>query len=95
MKINIIEETIPKESIPQIIKKILVVCREDEDLQKSKDIKDVESRISELIKKNEKNDELIEKSKDLKESLQRKLSILEDENESLRIQLLEKLGCEL
>jgi hypothetical protein len=36
-----------------------------------------------------------DKYEEMKEDLERKISILEDENENLRIKLLEQLGCEI
>jgi hypothetical protein len=89
------EQIISKESLPQIIKKMFVICKEDPQFKRNKDIKDVETRIEELSKKEQKQNELLEKANQMKEDLLRKLSILEDENESLKTQLLEKLGCEI
>lgn len=95
MKIVSNEEIICKESLPQIIKKIFIVCKQDPNLQKTKELKEIECKIEELSKKEMRHDELIEKSKQMKEDLERKISILEDENENLRIKLLEELGCEV
>lgn len=96
MKIEFLNEnSVKKEMLPQIIDRIFSICKTDPHFKLKEEIESVEDRINIIENKNKKQLELLKKSEELTKDVKRRISLIDDDNESKRIELLENLGSEI
>ena len=94
-----IERNEPKrntqELLPQIVERIFAICRSDPNFRLKDELEIVENNIQAFQQKIERQNELLEQSSNLKNDLLKRLKILENQNESKQIHLIESIGGEL
>lgn len=83
-----------EELIPQIIKRIFAICRNDDHFALKNDIKELSEETKILQEKLQKKESMLGQSRQVKKELSSRISVLDQDNESLRIQLLEAMGSE-
>jgi hypothetical protein len=83
-----------EELIPQIIKRIFAICRNDDHFALKDDIQQLSDDHKELQKKLNSKESMLAQSREVKKDLLRRISVLEHDNESLKSQLLEEMGSE-
>jgi len=81
--------------ISEVIDRIFLICREDENFNETERLDSIDEKISVLQTKIKKQDKLLEQSKGMKISLKRKLDELDNRILTERSQLLESLGSEI
>ncbi len=84
-----------KELIPQVVERIFHTCRNDPSFHLKDEIEVVENRIQALKKKLEKQNYFFNESEKLRKDITRRIELLDNENNSKQIELLEELGSEL
>jgi hypothetical protein len=98
MKIEIVDSVksdIKKDAIPEILNRMFTVCQYDESFQGRNNTDELDEKIARINEKIKKQDYLLSKSEQMKTEMNNKIMILEENNVSLRTQLLEALGSEL
>ena len=83
-----------EELIPQIIKRIFAICRNDDHFALKNDIKELSEQTKILQEKLNKKESMISQSRQVKREITSRISVLNQDNETLRIQLLEEMGSE-
>jgi len=86
---------INNELLPQVLKRIFSICKEDPNFYLKNQIETVESNIYKLKKKVEKNDALLKEAEGISSSLKKRIDNLEEKNIEIKTRLLEELGSEL
>ena len=81
--------------IPEVIDRIFAICKSDPNFPLKNQIEEIEVNTELLRKKIGKQDNLLEQSTKLKKDLQKRISILDDDNINIQSNLLETLGSEL
>jgi len=81
--------------ISEVIDRIFLICREDENFNEADKLNSIDEKISLLREKINKQDQLLVKSKQMKVSLKRKMDELDNGILSEKAQLLESLGSEI
>jgi hypothetical protein len=83
-----------KNLISFIVDKVFTICREDENFSTENATK-IENKLHVLNEKLEKQKSLLNQSKSIEEDLTEKITKLDSESFSLKVNVLEKLGSEL
>jgi len=81
--------------IPEILNRIFSICKTDPNFPLKDKLISVEGSLDSVRSKINNQNKLFEKSKEMKDDIQRKINILESENNILQEELLESLGSEL
>jgi len=82
-----------RDFISSVLDEIFIICREDENFLKvRRGVESIDSELSMIQDKLEKQNSLINRSESLKKDIVTKLSIIENENEEMKIELLRRLG---
>jgi len=82
-----------RDFISSVLDEIFIICREDENFLKvRKGVESIDFELSTIQEKLEKQNSLINRSESLKKDIVTKLSIIENENEEMKIELLRRLG---
>jgi len=82
-----------RDFISSVLDEIFIICREDENFLKvRKGVESIDFELSTIQEKLEKQNSLINRSESLKKDIIIKLSIIENENEEMKIELLRRLG---
>jgi len=82
-----------KKFIPVLIDKVITICKEDKHFN-SKDDK-IDELFKKLNIKNRKQTKLVEQSNQIEKDLKEKITKLENESFSLKVNILETLGSEI
>lgn len=83
------------ELIPDILDRILLICKEDENFKVSNELQNYDKIIESSRKKLKNKEHLIEQSKEIETKLLDELKDLNDEISEKRYNLLKELGSEL
>jgi hypothetical protein len=83
------------ELIPTIIDHVFTICKEDKNFKIKEDISFVESKLSLVNSKLEKQVKLSEQSDNIKKELLEKIRVIDDESFKLKYKILEFLGSEI
>lgn len=81
--------------LPEVVNRIFAICKTDPSFPLKNQIEDIDLELDAIHLRIEKQENLLEKSKELKKDLQKRITILEENNLSLQEELLEALGSEL
>ena len=84
-----------KESLNEIIKRIIFICKNDETFKVNKKILSIIEYEKKLIEKNSNLLKLIQKSDQMYNQILNEINELESKNFSVRVTLLESIGEEL
>jgi len=85
-----------RDFISSVLDEIFLICREDKNFLKvRKNVETVDAEMKTILEKLETQNSLLNRSITLKNDILKKLSILDNENENMKIELLKKLGSEL
>jgi septal ring factor EnvC (AmiA/AmiB activator) len=98
MKIYTVEERQrerSKNAIPEIFERIFAICKTDEHFASKDKMQDIEEQTKFINDKIKKQEDLLNKSENIKADLLSKISTLDENNLTIRSQLLESLGSEL
>jgi len=93
--INESSTIVNNELLPQILKRIFLVCKEDPNFYLKNQIETVEDNIYKLEKRVERNNMLLEEAEEISFSLKKRINNLEQKNIEIKTRLLEELGSEL
>ena len=93
--INESTNVIKNELLPDILKRIFAVCKEDPDFYLKNKVETVEESIIRLEKRVEKNNQLVKDAEEISSGLQKRIDIIEEKNIKTKSRLLEELGSEL
>lgn len=81
--------------LKEVIDRIFVICKNDVTFKKKDDLKTIENNINILIEKNKKQDKILKQSEKLERDIIKRVSLLDNEIDDMRSDLLETLGSEL
>lgn len=96
MEIEVLTESQnKKEMLPQVVNRIFSICKQDPHFKLKSEMKGIEEKLNTLKNKIAKQETLLEKSGNITESVKRRIALIQQENESRQIELLETLGSEL
>ncbi len=84
-----------KESFPQILERIFAICKNDSNFELKDELLDIEKNIKEIHKKIDRQNYLLSKSELLKKDISNRISIMDSQNETKQIELLDSIGSEL
>lgn len=85
-----------RDFISSALDEIFVICREDGNFVKARSkVQGLDGEVAVLQQQVNKQNNLLEKSQSIKSDILTKLSILENENENVKNELLRKLGSTL
>jgi len=93
--INESSMAVNNELLPQILKRIFLVCKEDPNFYLKNQIETVENNIYKLEKRVERNNMLLKEAEEISFSLKKRINNLEQKNIETKTRLLEELGSEL
>jgi len=93
--INESSTIVNNELLPQILKRIFLVCKEDPNFYLKNQIETVENNIYKLEKRVERNNMLLKEAEEISFSLKKRINNLEQKNIEIKTRLLEELGSEL
>jgi len=92
---NSLEHNQKKDSfLTTVLDHVFLICQGDDNFNESSDFIEIESQISTLEEKIEKQNGLIKQSSELKEKIGHEISSLDDLNSKTQLELLESLGSE-
>lgn len=95
MKIEKVTPTYSQEALPQIVKRIFAVCKNDPSFNSKDELQIVEHKISSLEQKIKRQEELLEQSITIENDFKKRIKILDEQNEQKQIELLENLGSSI
>jgi len=84
-----------KESLPQVIERLLAISKTDPNFKLRKKFAEIDSEINELEEKLEKQDKLLLQAEEIRRGLNEKNERLDEDNFDLRSSLLNSLGSAL
>jgi Mg-chelatase subunit ChlI len=84
-----------KEMLPEVVDRIFAVCKTDPHFKLKSEMKIVEQKLQLLKNKIAKQESLLAQSNELTETVRRRISLIQQENETRQTELLENLGSEL
>lgn len=90
-----VNEKIIKDSIPEVIRKIYLVCKNDDNLKSKDKIQQIEKEIIDIDKKIRRTRMIAEQAGNLKKTLITKISNIDNQNTEKRDKLLEDLGIDI
>ena len=85
----------PQELLPQIIERIFAICKSDPNFHLKDELEIIENKIQALKQKTLKQDSLIEQSFQIKKDFLYRIEILDEQNSTKQVKLLESIGSEL
>jgi len=83
-----------EELIPQIVKRIFAICRNDDHFALKDDIQNLSVENKTLQEKLNKKESMLSQSREIKKDLLSRISVVEHDNETLKSQLLESMGSD-
>lgn len=95
MKIETDSNPYIKEALPQVIKRLLSICKTDPNFHLKEKFSQIEKVIYNLEMKLERQDALLIESEEIKKGLAQRSDTLDQSNYDLKLSLLESLGNEL
>lgn len=84
-----------QESLPQIVERMLAVCKNDPQFKLKDKILEIDNLIDELEMRVEKKDSVLLQSEEAKNAISQRISTIDESNYELRMRLLESLGSDL
>ena len=81
--------------IPLVVDKIFSICKNDPSLSVKTELTDIDSKLTSVKEKLEKQNGLLKKATDMEKQLQMKIKLLEDDSYAIKVRVLENLGSEL
>ena len=84
-----------KESFPQILERIFAICKNDSNFELRDELIDIEKNIKEVHKKIDRQNNLLSQSESLKKDMSKRISLIDSQNETKQIELLDSIGSEL
>lgn len=95
MKLERVNKTYPQEILPQIVKRIFAVCKNDPSFSSKDELQIMEHKISSLQQKIKRQEKLLEQSITIENDFKKRIRILDEQNEQKQTELLENLGSNL
>ncbi len=95
MKIESNTTSFNKENLPQVLTRLLAICKTDPNFHLKEKFAQIEALIENLEMKLEKKDALLIESEEIKRGLAQRSDTLDQRNYDLKSSLLESLGSEL
>ena len=95
MKIETEAAPFKKEILPQVLKRLLSICKTDPNFHLKEKFSQIEKVIQNLETKLERQDSLLIESEEIKRGLAQRSDTLDQSNYDLKSSLLESLGSEL
>lgn len=83
------------ELLPQIIERIFAICKSDPNFKLKDELEIVENKIKGIKQKISKQEGLIKKSSQIKRDFIYRIEVLDEQNTSKQIELIESIGSEL
>ena len=84
-----------KELLPQILERIFAICKNDSNFELKDELINIEKNINEINQKISRQDNLLSQSELLKKDISNRISIIDSQNETKQIELLESISSEL
>lgn len=90
-----LNENSREELLPQVIDRILAICKYDSNFHLKDDMELLDGKIEELAKKIDRQILLLNRSETLTNDLKQRIDIIQNQNEQKQMELLELLGSNL